>query len=190
MIAGSEYRWWPQFIAAGEKLGIRIEEEEEKARQQQQQMMDKQFRRRQVIIGMRDPGFGHISHLGSPAPASRILELRISAKEEPDQNTNRSSSILLLWISVAVVHAAQAPANDVSARVFNSADVTVPDMKRVCTGHRSPSIQSDGTRPILHETATNSGRFKAPVAGKYYIFANITWGVHFGYPVSGDCGYS
>src|SRR5262249_60208154 len=27
----------------------------------------------------------------------------------------------------------------------------------------------------LHETATNSGRLKAPAAGKYYIFANITW---------------
>ena len=32
---------WPQLIAAGEKLGIRIEEEEEKARQQQQQMMER-----------------------------------------------------------------------------------------------------------------------------------------------------
>ena len=32
-----------QLIAAGEKLGIRIEEEEEKARQQQQQMMDENF---------------------------------------------------------------------------------------------------------------------------------------------------
>ena len=34
---------WPALIAAGEKLGIRIEEEEEKARQQQQQMMDQNF---------------------------------------------------------------------------------------------------------------------------------------------------
>jgi tetratricopeptide (TPR) repeat protein len=34
---------WPALIAAGEKLGIRIEEEEEKARQQQQQMMNQQF---------------------------------------------------------------------------------------------------------------------------------------------------
>jgi tetratricopeptide (TPR) repeat protein len=34
---------WPALIAAGEKLGIRIEEEEEKARQQQQQMMSEQF---------------------------------------------------------------------------------------------------------------------------------------------------
>jgi tetratricopeptide (TPR) repeat protein len=36
---------WPALIAAGEKLGIRIEEEEEKARQQQQQMLDEQFAR-------------------------------------------------------------------------------------------------------------------------------------------------
>jgi tetratricopeptide (TPR) repeat protein len=34
---------WPALIAAGEKLGIRIEEEEEKARQQQQQMMEQNF---------------------------------------------------------------------------------------------------------------------------------------------------
>ena len=34
---------WPALIAAGEKLGIRIEEEEEKARQQQQQMMNENF---------------------------------------------------------------------------------------------------------------------------------------------------
>jgi tetratricopeptide (TPR) repeat protein len=34
---------WPALIAAGERLGIRIEEEEDKARQQQQQMMDENF---------------------------------------------------------------------------------------------------------------------------------------------------
>jgi tetratricopeptide (TPR) repeat protein len=34
---------WPALIAAGEKLGIRIEEEEEKARQQQQQMLNENF---------------------------------------------------------------------------------------------------------------------------------------------------
>ncbi len=34
---------WPQLIAAGEKLGIRIEQEEDKARQQQQQMMNENF---------------------------------------------------------------------------------------------------------------------------------------------------
>jgi tetratricopeptide (TPR) repeat protein len=34
---------WPQLIAAGEKLGIRIEEEEEKARRQQQEMMNQNF---------------------------------------------------------------------------------------------------------------------------------------------------
>jgi tetratricopeptide (TPR) repeat protein len=44
MIAGPNTNW-PALIAAGEKLGIRIEEEEEKARQQQQQMLDEQFAR-------------------------------------------------------------------------------------------------------------------------------------------------
>ena len=42
-------------------------------------------------------------------------------------------------------------------------------------GHRLASIQSDWNTAELHDTATNSGRLKAPVAGKYYIFANITW---------------
>jgi tetratricopeptide (TPR) repeat protein len=42
MISGANTDW-PQLIAAGERLGIRIEEEEEKARQQQQQMMGNQF---------------------------------------------------------------------------------------------------------------------------------------------------
>jgi tetratricopeptide (TPR) repeat protein len=34
---------WSQLLAAGEKLGIRIEEEEDKARQQQQQQLDLEF---------------------------------------------------------------------------------------------------------------------------------------------------
>ena len=42
LIAGANTDW-PQLIAAGEKLGIRIEEEEEKARQQQQQMLEQNF---------------------------------------------------------------------------------------------------------------------------------------------------
>jgi tetratricopeptide (TPR) repeat protein len=42
MIAGANTDW-PQLIAAGEKLGIRIEEEEEKARRQQQEMMNQNF---------------------------------------------------------------------------------------------------------------------------------------------------
>jgi hypothetical protein len=36
MVSGANTDW-PQLIAAGEKLGIRIEEEEDNARQQQQQ---------------------------------------------------------------------------------------------------------------------------------------------------------
>ena len=88
--------------------------------------------------------------------------------------TQMSLLLVLSWISVAVVHAAQAPTSDVSARVFNSADVTVPDMK---PGEWT-SLTFNSERwdtADLHETATNSGRLKAPVAGKYYIFANITW---------------
>jgi hypothetical protein len=87
----------------------------------------------------------------------------------------RMSFILVLsWISVAVVQAAQPPTNDVSARVFNSADVTVPQLKP----SEWTTLTFDSERwdtANLHETATNSGRLKAPVAGKYYIFANITW---------------
>jgi tetratricopeptide (TPR) repeat protein len=44
LIAGANTDW-PALIAAGEKLGIRIEQEEDNARQQQQQMMDEQFAR-------------------------------------------------------------------------------------------------------------------------------------------------
>ena len=84
--------------------------------------------------------------------------------------------LVLSWISVAVVHAAQPqpPGNDISARVFNSADITVSSLK---PGEWT-SLTFDSERwdtANLHETATNSGRLKALVAGKYYIFANITW---------------
>jgi hypothetical protein len=90
--------------------------------------------------------------------------------------TPMSLLLVLSWISVAVVHGAQpqAPANDVSARVFNSADVNVPQLK---SGEWT-ALTFDSERwdtANLHETATNSGRLKAPLAGKYYIFANITW---------------
>jgi tetratricopeptide (TPR) repeat protein len=42
MISGANTDW-PALIAAGEQLGVRIEQEEEKARQQQQQMMEENF---------------------------------------------------------------------------------------------------------------------------------------------------
>jgi len=90
--------------------------------------------------------------------------------------TQLSLLLVLSWISVAVVHAAQpqAPGNDISARVFNSTDITIPQLK---PGEwTSLSLNSERWDTAnLHETATNSGRLKAPVAGKYYIFANITW---------------
>ena len=41
--------------------------------------------------------------------------------------TQMSLLLVLSWLSIAVVHAAQPSGNDVSARVFNSADVTVPN---------------------------------------------------------------
>jgi hypothetical protein len=90
--------------------------------------------------------------------------------------TRMSLLLVLSWISVAVVHAAQPqpPGNDISARVFNSTDVTVPQLK---PGEWT-SLTFDSERwdkANLHETTTNSGRLKSPAAGKYYIFANITW---------------
>ena len=82
--------------------------------------------------------------------------------------------LVLSWLSVTAVHAAQPSGNDISARVFNSADVTVPNMKPgEWTLLTFNSERWDTAN--LHETATNSGRLNAPVAGKYYIFANITW---------------
>ena len=42
MISGANTDW-PQLIAAGERLGIRIEEEEDKAREQQQQQQQMQM---------------------------------------------------------------------------------------------------------------------------------------------------
>jgi hypothetical protein len=88
--------------------------------------------------------------------------------------TQMSLLLILSLISVAVVHSAQPPTNDVSARVYNGADITVPQLK---PGDWS-SLSFDSERwdtANLHETGTNSGRLKAPVAGKYYVFANITW---------------
>ena len=64
--------------------------------------------------------------------------------------------------------------NDVSVRVFNSADINIPQLNPgEWTSLTFNSERWDTAN--LHETATNSGRLKAPVAGKYYIFANITW---------------
>ena len=89
--------------------------------------------------------------------------------------TQMSLILILSWISVALVHAAQpqALANDVSARVFNSADINIPQLNPgEWTSLTFNSERWDTAN--LHETA-NSGRLGAPVAGKYYIFANITW---------------
>lgn len=83
------------------------------------------------------------------------------------------SLLLLFWISVAPVYAAQPAGNDVSARVFNSADVNIPQL--ALGEWKSLTFNSERWDTAnLHDSA-NPGRLKAPVAGKYYIFANITW---------------
>jgi hypothetical protein len=104
------------------------------------------------------------------------FEFRIRRKAYEDANESSSGFVLDFG---AVVHAAQPPANDISTRVFNSTDVTVPQLKPgEWTSLSFDSERWDTTN--LHETATNSGRLKAPVAGKYYIVANITWEVPLG----------
>ena len=86
------------------------------------------------------------------------------------------SFLLLSWVGVAAVSAAQpqAPSNDVSARVFNSADISVPPLNP----GEWQTLTFDSERwdtGQLHDTAANPGRLKAPIEGKYYIFAHITW---------------
>jgi hypothetical protein len=102
--------------------------------------------------------------------------------------TQMSLLILLSWISVAAVQAAQAPTGDVSARVFNSADVTVPNMK---PGEWT-SLTFNSERwdtADLHETATNSGRLKAPAAGNT-ISLPTSHGKLPSAPDSGGCAYN
>ena len=88
--------------------------------------------------------------------------------------TQMSFLLVLSWIWVVAAHAAQPSGNEVSVRVFNSADITVPNMNPgEWTSLTFNSERWDTAN--LHETTTNSGRLKASVVGKYYIFANITW---------------
>ena len=92
--------------------------------------------------------------------------------------------LFLLSFLIAVAHAAQPPRNDVSARVFNSADVSIAPSKP----GEWQSLSFDSERwdtASLHERSKNPGRLKAPVAGKYYIFANITWETPIGSGVRG-----
>src|SRR5215475_15917341 len=109
-----------------------------------------------------------------PRPLSLFGWKASDSDKEKHMKTRMSLLLILSWISVATVHAAQPSGNDVSVRVFNSADVTVPNMNPgEWTSLTFNSERWDTAN--LHETATNSGRLKAPAAGKYYIFANITW---------------
>jgi len=87
------------------------------------------------------------------------------------------SAVLLLSASMfgAAAYGAQAqPSGDYSTRVFNSTDISVPQLN---VGEWK-TLNFDSERwdtANLHNTATNTSRLRAPVAGKYYIFANITW---------------
>lgn len=88
--------------------------------------------------------------------------------------TPRVLVFVLSWVFIGVAHAAQPSSNDISARVFNSADITVQQLKP----GEWQSLTFDSERwdtAKLHEKKAHAGRLKAPVAGKYYIFANITW---------------
>ena len=98
--------------------------------------------------------------------------------------TRISLLLLLSWLSAAVVHAAQPPGNDVSARVFNSADIAV---RQLNPGEwQSLTFNSERWDTAkLHETTTNTGQLKAPVAGTYYIFANVSWDSPLGIGVWG-----
>ena len=87
--------------------------------------------------------------------------------------------LVLSWISLAAAAQPQQGAADLSARVFNSTDLTVPQMMP----GEWKTLTFDSERwdtANLHDTATNTSRLKAPVAGKYYIFANITWDTPLG----------
>jgi len=83
--------------------------------------------------------------------------------------------LVLAWLLGAAAYAAQAQSSgDVSARVFNSTDISVPQLN---VGEwKTLNFNSERWDTAnLHDTAMNTSRLKAPVAGKYYIFANITW---------------
>jgi len=98
--------------------------------------------------------------------------------------THRSFLVVLPWMLIGVAQAAQPSSNDISARVFNSTDLTVQQLKP----GEWQSLTFDSERwdtADLHDNRTNTTRLKAPVAGKYYIFANITWQTPVGSGVFG-----
>jgi hypothetical protein len=81
---------------------------------------------------------------------------------------------IFLWTLVGVANAAETPApSSVSARIFNSADISVAPSK----GDEWKTLTFDSKRwdtAQLYDAA-NPGRLKTPVAGSYYIFANVIW---------------
>ena len=84
--------------------------------------------------------------------------------------------LIFFWITITGARAAQRqpPTDDVSARVFNSAGISVPQLNPGQWQSLTFDSERWDTRQ-LHETSKNSGRLKAPIAGKYYVFAHITW---------------
>jgi hypothetical protein len=81
---------------------------------------------------------------------------------------------VLSWISLAPAAQPQPGSADVSARVFNSTDISVPQL----TVGEWKTLAFDSERwdtANLHDIAANTSRLKAPITGKYYISANITW---------------
>ena len=112
---------------------------------------------------------------GIGARLFRVSTFQFQIRRKAYEDANGSSSCFVPDFGCGHTRsAATTPGNDISARVFNSTDVTVPQLK---PGEWT-SLTFDSERwdtANLHETATNSGRLKAPVPGKYYIFANITW---------------
>ena len=85
-----------------------------------------------------------------------------------------SMLFVMAWTSLALAAQSQPSSGDVSARVFNATDLSVPQL----TAGEWKTLTFDSERwdtANLHETATNASRLKAPVSGKYTIFASITW---------------
>lgn len=63
------------------------------------------------------------------------------------------------------------PPGDISARVFNSADIPVPSDTPTFLTFDSERWDTDS----IHDTSVNPGRLTARTAGKYFIFAHVAW---------------
>jgi len=59
-----------------------------------------------------------------------------------------------------------------SARVYNSADISIPDGATTTLNFNMERWDDEG----IHDPAVDTSRLTAQTEGKYYIFAHITWG--------------